>query len=97
LHIEGREGHRLRVIASMGLKGREATGNCRRLQNELTRVLHCSPNITREIKSRGIRRAWHVARTGDRKVANNRVSLTFLLVDPFWLRRKATDSHILLT
>jgi len=81
----------------MGLKGKKATGNCRRLQNELPQVLYCSPNITQEIKSRGIRRAWHVARMEDRKFANNRVTLTFLLVYPFWLRRKATDPYVLFT
>jgi hypothetical protein len=97
LHIEGgREGHRLRVLTSMGVKGKEAGGNCRRLHIDQPQVLYCSPNIIREIKSRGMRRAWHVARMGDRKVANNSASETFLLANPFWLRSITTDPHILL-
>jgi len=53
--------------------GTDGQGSNSKLQ-EQPQVLNCSPNITREIKSRGMRRAWHVARMGDRKVANNSAS-----------------------
>jgi hypothetical protein len=46
-----------------------ATGEWRKLHNEETKHLYFSPNIVRVIKSRIMRWAGHVARTGDRRVA----------------------------
>jgi len=42
----------------------EVTGKWRRLHNEELNDLYCSPNIVRVIKSRRIRWAGHVGRTG---------------------------------
>jgi len=45
----------------------EVTGEWRKLYNEFN-DLYSSPNIIRAIKSRRIRWAGHVARTGERSV-----------------------------
>jgi len=64
------EGHRLRVFENVvlrrifGLKKDEVTGEWRRLHNEELIDLYCSPNIVREVKSRRIIWAGHVARMG---------------------------------
>ena len=47
-----------------GPKRDEVTGEWRKLCNEELNILYSSPNIVREIKSRGMRWAWHVARMG---------------------------------
>jgi hypothetical protein len=47
-----------------GPKRDEVTGDWRKLHNEELHNLHSSPNITRMIKSRRVRWAGHVARTG---------------------------------
>jgi len=47
----------------------ELTGDCRKLHNEELNDLHCSADIIRVIKSRRMRWAGHVARTGERKSA----------------------------
>jgi hypothetical protein len=55
-----------------GPKRDEVTGEWRKLHNEELHILYSSPNIIRQIKSRRMRWAGHVARMGeDRKV--NRV------------------------
>jgi hypothetical protein len=47
----------------------EVTGECRKLHNEELHNLYSSPNIIRQIKSRLMRWAGHVARMGkERKV-----------------------------
>jgi hypothetical protein len=47
----------------------EVTGECRKLHNEELHNLYSSPNIIRQIKSRRMRWAGHVARMGkERKV-----------------------------
>jgi hypothetical protein len=51
-----------------GPKTGEATGEWRRLHNEELNDLYSSTNIIRVIKSRGMRRAGHVARMGKREV-----------------------------
>ena len=50
------------------LRRGEVTGEWRKLHNEKLNDLYCSPNIVRVIKSRRIRWAGHVARTGERRV-----------------------------
>jgi hypothetical protein len=48
-----------------GSKGDEVTGVWRKLYNEERHDLYCSPPIVRVIKSRRMRWAGHVARTGE--------------------------------
>jgi hypothetical protein len=57
----------LRII--YGRKREEVTGEWRKLHNEELHNLHSSPDIIRQMKSRRMRWAGHVARMGeDRKV-----------------------------
>jgi hypothetical protein len=66
-----REGHRLRVFENrvlrgmFGPKGDEVTREWRKLQTGELHDLYSSPNIVRQIKSRGMRWAGHVARMGE--------------------------------
>jgi hypothetical protein len=66
-----REEHRLRVFENrvlrrvFGPKRDEVRGEWRRLHNEELNDLYSSPNIVREIKSRRMRWAGHVARMGE--------------------------------
>jgi hypothetical protein len=68
-----REEHRLRVFANrvlrriFGPKRDEVTGKWRKLHNEELHILYSSPNIIRQIKSRRIRWAEHVARMGEER------------------------------
>jgi hypothetical protein len=55
----------------LGPKRDEVTGEWRKLHNEELYYLYSSPNIIRVIKSRRIKRAGHVARMGERRVAYN--------------------------
>jgi hypothetical protein len=65
-----REGHRLRVFENrvlrgiFGPKGDEVTGEWRKLYSGELRNLYSSPGIIRQIKSRRMRWAGHVARMG---------------------------------
>jgi hypothetical protein len=65
-----REEHRLRVFGNrvlrriFGPKGDEVTGEWRKLHNEELHNINSSPDI-RQIKSRRMRWAWHVARMGE--------------------------------
>jgi hypothetical protein len=75
-----REEHRLRVFETrvlkriFGPKRDEVTGEWRKLRSGELRNLYSSPNITRQIKSRTVRWAGHVARMGgERKVYKNSV------------------------
>jgi hypothetical protein len=54
----------LRII--FGPKRDELTGEWRRLHNKELYVLYSLPNIIREVKSRRLRWAGHVARMGER-------------------------------
>jgi hypothetical protein len=69
-----REEHRLRVFENrvlrriFGPKRDEVTGEWRKLHNEL-HSLYLSPNIIRQIKSRRMRWAGHVARMGEERYA----------------------------
>jgi hypothetical protein len=66
-----REEHRLRVFENrvlrgiFGPKGDEVTGEWRKLQNGELHNLYSSPDIIRQIKSRRMRWAGHVARMGE--------------------------------
>jgi hypothetical protein len=65
-----REEHRLRVFGNkvlrriFGPKRDNVTGGWRKLHNEELRDLYSSPSIFRIIKSRRMRWAGHVGRTG---------------------------------
>jgi hypothetical protein len=66
-----REEHRLRVFENrvlrriFGPKRDEVTGEWRKLLTEELRNLYSSPDIIRQVKSRRMRWAWHVARVGE--------------------------------
>jgi hypothetical protein len=66
-----REEHRLRVFENrvlrgiFGLERDEVTGEWRRLHNGELHNLYSSPDIVRQIKSRRMRWAGHVARMGE--------------------------------
>jgi hypothetical protein len=65
-----REGHRLRVFGNRVLRGifgpkrEEVTGEWRKLHSGELHNLYSSPDIIRQIKSRRMRWAGHVARMG---------------------------------
>jgi hypothetical protein len=52
-------------LAIFGPKRNEVTGEWRKLHNEDLHILYSSPNIIRQIKSRRMRWAGHVARMGE--------------------------------
>jgi hypothetical protein len=66
-----REEHRLRVFENkvlrriFGSKRHEVTGEWRKLHNGELHILYSSPGIVRQIKSRRMRWAGHVARMGE--------------------------------
>ena len=66
-----REERRLRVFENrvlrkvFGPKGDEVTGEWRKLHKEELNYLYSLPNIVREVKSRKMRWAGHVARMGE--------------------------------
>jgi hypothetical protein len=68
-----REKHRRRVFENrvlrriFGPKRDEVTGEWRRLHSEELHILYSSPNIIRQIKSRGMRWEGHVARMGEER------------------------------
>jgi hypothetical protein len=65
-----REGHRLRVFENrvlrriFGSKRDEVTGELRKLYNGKLHDFFSSPDIIRQIKSRRMKWAWHVAPMG---------------------------------
>ncbi|KAJ4429558.1 hypothetical protein ANN_21727 [Periplaneta americana] len=70
-----REEHRFRVFENkvlrkiFGAKRDEVTGEWRKLHNTELHALYSSPDIIRNIKSRRLRWAWHVARMGESRNA----------------------------
>jgi hypothetical protein len=58
-----------RVLRKFGPKGDEVMGGWRQLHNEELQQLYSSPSIIRISKSRGMRWAGHVARTGEKRNA----------------------------
>jgi hypothetical protein len=68
-----REEHRLRVFENrvlrriFGPKRDEVTGEWRKLHNEELHILYSSPNIIRQMKSRRMRWAGHVARMAEER------------------------------
>jgi hypothetical protein len=70
-----RKEHRLRVFENrvlrriFGPKRDEVTGECRKLHSEELHNLYSSPDIIRQVKSRRMRWAGHVARMGEERKA----------------------------
>jgi hypothetical protein len=68
-----REQHRLRAFENrvlrriFGSKRHEVTGEWRKLHNEELHNLYSSPNSIRQIKSRRLKRAGHVAGMGEER------------------------------
>jgi hypothetical protein len=68
-----REEHRLRVFANrvlrriFGPKRDEVTGEWRKMHNEELHNLYSSPDIIRQVKSRRMRLAGHVACMGEER------------------------------
>jgi hypothetical protein len=68
-----REEHRLRVFENrvlrriFGPKKDEVTGEWRKLHNEELHNLYSSPDIIRQVKSRQMRWAGHIARMGEER------------------------------
>jgi hypothetical protein len=57
-----------RVLRRMfGPKRDEVTGEWRKSHSEELHILYCSPNIIRQIKSRRMKWAGHVARMGEER------------------------------
>jgi hypothetical protein len=52
----------------LGTKRDEVTGEWMKLHNEDLHILYSSPNIIKQIKSRRMRSAGHVARMGEERV-----------------------------
>jgi hypothetical protein len=73
LSLTLKEEHRLRVFENrvlrriFGPKRDEVTGEWRKLHNEELRILYSSPHTSRQIKSRRLRWARHVARMGEER------------------------------
>jgi hypothetical protein len=71
--LTSREENRLRVFENrvirriFGPKMDEVTGEWRKLHSEELHILSSSPNIIRQIKSRRMRWAGHVARMGEER------------------------------
>jgi hypothetical protein len=71
--LTSREENSLRVFENrvlrriFGPKRDEVTGEWRQLHSKEFHILYSSPNIIRQIKSRGMRWAGHVARMGDER------------------------------
>jgi hypothetical protein len=69
-----REEHRLRVFENrvlrriFGPKRDEVTGEWRKKHNEELHNLYSSPDIIRQVKSRRMRWAGHVARMGEERI-----------------------------
>jgi hypothetical protein len=78
-----REEHRLRVFENrvlrriFGPKRDEVRGEWRKMHNEEIHNLYSSPDIIRQVKSRRMRWAGHVARMGEERKVNK-----VLMVDP---------------
>jgi hypothetical protein len=70
-----RKERRLRIFENrvlrriFGPRREGVIGECRRLRNEELYTLYTSPNAIRVIKSRRMRQARHLTRTGDRRSA----------------------------
>jgi hypothetical protein len=56
-------------LSDIGAKRDDVRGEWRRLYKDGLYDLFCSPNVIREIKSRGMRLVGHVARMGERRGA----------------------------
>jgi hypothetical protein len=55
----------MKLVINLYMKLREENGPCRKLHNDELHSLYSSPNIVRVIKSRRMRWAGQVARTGE--------------------------------
>jgi hypothetical protein len=92
-----RKEHRLRVFENrvlrgiFGPKGDEVTGEWRKSHNGELRILYSSRDIVRQIKSRRMRWAWHVARMVSFLLKRLGVEIRGVTVEKSWPKSSSRE------